>query len=197
MAFLDDAAWSLLFMEARTFGAWLDRAVDDAVLRRLYELARLGPTGANSQPMRLVFVRSPAGKERLRPTLDAGIVEKALTAPVSAIVAYDSRFFDKLPKLAPHLPDMGKRIEAMDPEMRQRMAVLSCTLQCGYLIVAARGLGLDCGPMRGFDAARVDAEFFPDGRCKSVLLVNLGYGDRAKLHPRAPRLEFDETCLIT
>ena len=196
MLALDDTAWRLLFLDARTHNGWLDRPVEDVVLRRLYELVRMGPTASNSQPLRLVFVKSSAAKQRLRPALDAGNVEKTMRAPVTAIVGYDNEFYEKMAKLVPHRPDMGKRLAALEPEVRRRMALQSATLQGGYLIIAARGLGLDCGPMAGFDADRVDAEFFPDGKWKSMFLLNLGYGDAAKLRPRAPRLEFEEACRV-
>jgi 3-hydroxypropanoate dehydrogenase len=196
MATLDDADWDQLFLNARTHNDWADRSVDDAVLRRLYEVTRLAPTALNSQPVRIVFVRSREAKARLQPTLAGGNIDKTLTAPVTAIVAYDSEFHTKLTKLAPHLPDAVHRIAGMEPEARKQMAQMSATLQAGYLILAARGLGLDCGPMNGFDATKLDAEFFPDGKWRSFLLVNLGHGDPAKLSPRAPRLDFDEACRI-
>lgn len=196
MPALDSETWRQLLLDARTHNGWIDQPVDDALLRRLYELARMGPTAMNSQPVRLVFVRSREAKERLRPTLAAGNVDKTMAAPVTAIVAYDTEFYVKLAKLAPHLPDAGKRIGGMEPDARRRMGLLSATLQGGYIILAARGLGLDCGPMGGFDADKVDAEFFPDGAWKSIYLLNLGHGDPAKLRPRAPRLDFDEACRI-
>lgn len=196
MPVLDDAVWRQLFLDARTHGNWLDQPLDDQVLRRLYELVRMGPTSSNSQPLRLVFVTTAAAKERLRPALDAGNVEKTMRAPATAIVAWDTGFFEKMARLAPHRPDAGQRLGALPPDVRQAMAVQSATLQAGYLVVAARGLGLDCGPMGGFDEERVDAEFFPDGQWKSLLLVNLGHGDPARLHPRAPRLDFDEACRV-
>lgn len=196
MPMLDDPAWGQLFLDARTHHQWFDEPVDEAVLRRLYEIARMGPTGMNSQPLRLVFVRSRAAKERLRGALAPGNVDKTMAAPVTAIIAYDTEFYTKMARLAPHMADADKKIGAMEAEARRRMAVLSATLQAGYLIVAARGLGLDCGPMGGFDAGKVEAAFFPDGRWKAILLVNLGHGDPAGLHPRAPRLDFDEACRI-
>ncbi len=196
MPALDSETWRQLLLDARTHNGWIDQPVDDALLRRLYELARMGPTAMNSQPVRLVCVRSREAKERLRPTLAAGNVDKTMAAPVTAIVAYDTEFYVKLAKLAPHLPDAGKRIGGMEPDARRRMGLLSATLQGGYIILAARGLGLDCGPMGGFDADKVDAEFFPDGAWKSIYLLNLGHGDPAKLRPRAPRLDFDEACRI-
>jgi 3-hydroxypropanoate dehydrogenase len=196
MTVLDDAALGLLFLDARTHRRWVDRPVDDALLRRVYELARWPPTSANSQPMRVVFVRSAEAKERLRPALDAGNVEQTMRAPATAIVAYDTRFFDQMAKLAPTRPDIGTRFASAPEAVRDRLAFQGGTLQGGYFILAARGLGLDCGPMGGFDRAKVDAEFFPDGQWKSNFLVNLGYGDPEALRPRAPRLEFEDACRI-
>jgi 3-hydroxypropanoate dehydrogenase len=196
MPALDTGTWRQLLLDARTHNGWLDQPVDDALLRRLYDLARMGPTAMNCQPVRLVFVKSHEAKGRLRPTLSAGNVDKTMAAPVTAIVAYDTEFYLKLTKLVPHAPDAGKEISGMPVEARRRMALLSATLQGGYIILAARGLGLDCGPMGGFDADEVDAEFFADGKWKSIYLLNLGHGDPAKLHPRAPRLDFDEACRI-
>jgi 3-hydroxypropanoate dehydrogenase len=185
----------LLFLDGRTHGQWLDRPVPDDLLRRLYELARMPPTSANSQPMRVVFARSVDAKERLRPTLSAGNVDKTMKAPVTAILAYDVDFPEKMPKLFPSF-DWKPIFAGMTASARERSAVHSSSLQAGYFILAARALGLDCGPMGGFDSAKVDAAFFPDGKWKSTLLVNLGYGDAAKLHPRNPRLDFDEACRI-
>ena len=196
MAVLDDASLDLLFLNARTHRRWLDRPVDAALLRRVYDLARWPPTSANSEPMRIVFVKSAGAKERLRPTLDASNVEQTMSAPVTAVVAYDTQFFDKMSKLAPTRPDMGERFAAAPEAVRERLAFQGGTLQGGYLMLAARALGLDCGPMGGFDRAKVDAAFFPDGRWKSNFLLNLGYGDPATLRPRAPRLDFDEACRI-
>jgi 3-hydroxypropanoate dehydrogenase len=196
MAVLDDASLELLFLNARTHRRWVDRPVDDALLRRVYDLARWPPTSANSEPMRLVFVKSAGAKERLRPAVDAGNLEQTMTAPVTAVVAYDPQFFDKMSKLAPARPDMGERLAAAPEAVRERLAFQGGTLQGGYLMLAARALGLDCGPMGGFDRAMVDATFFPDGRWKSNFLLNLGYGDPATLRPRAPRLDFDEACRV-
>jgi 3-hydroxypropanoate dehydrogenase len=193
---LDDNALGQLFLDARTHNGWTDRPVDDAVLRRLYDVLRMGPTSSNCQPVRLLFVKSPEAKERLRPTLSPGNVDKTMAAPATAIVAWDTRFFEMMNRLATHSPDAPSRIGAMDPDARQRMGMLSASLQGGYLIIAARALGLDCGPMGGFDAGRLDAAFFPDGRWKSIFLVNLGYGDGATLRPRAPRLDFDQACVV-
>jgi 3-hydroxypropanoate dehydrogenase len=196
MKHLDETAWRQLLLDARTRNGWTHQPIDDTLLRRLYDLARMGPTAMNSQPVRLVFVKSIDAKERLRPALASGNVDKTMAAPATAIVAYDTEFYGKMARLVPHAPDAGRRIGGMDAESRRRMALLSATLQGGYIILAARGLGLDCGPMAGFDADKVDAEFFPDGKWKSIFLLNLGHGDQSKLHPRAPRLDFDEACRI-
>ncbi|PTL77036.1 malonic semialdehyde reductase [Vitiosangium sp. GDMCC 1.1324] len=192
---LDPAALDLLFHEARTHFAWLDRPVEDSVLRELYALVRMPPTGANAQPLRLVFVKSREAKERLKPALFPANVDKTLGAPVTAIVAYDTEYYEKMPKLFP-ARDWKTQMLALPAEVRQKQALQNSTLQAGYLILAARALGLDCGPMGGFDAAKVDAAFFPDGKWKSTLLINLGYGDPQKLFPRNPRLDFDEACRI-
>ena len=191
-----DEELALLFTEARTHSGWLDRPVDDATLHRLYDLVRMGPTGGNTQPLRVVFVKTAAGKERLRPVLAPANVDKAMSAPVTAIVAYDSQYFELMPKLFPARPDMRDMQEKMPQDRRTYLALINSTLQAGYLILAARALGLDCGPIGGFDTAKTDAEFFPDGRWRSTLLVNLGYGDPTKLYPRNPRLDFEEACRL-
>ncbi|MFT3767089.1 MAG: malonic semialdehyde reductase [Minicystis sp.] len=191
-----DEEIALLFTEARTHGAWLDQPVPDDVLERLYALVRMGPTGGNAQPLRVVFVKSREAKERLRPALMPGNVDKTMGAPVTAIVAYDARYYDKLPQLFPARAEMRDHIAGMPEAQRDRLGTTSALLQAGYLILAARALGLDCGPMGGFDPAQVDATFFPDGGWRSLLLVNLGYGDRAKLFPRLPRLPFEEACRV-
>jgi 3-hydroxypropanoate dehydrogenase len=196
MSLLNDEGLALLFLDARTLRRWTDRPVDDEVLRRVYELARWPPTSANSEPMRVVFVKSAEGKARLRPALDAGNVEQTMSAPATAIVAHDIRFFELMTKLSPARPEMAARFGSLPEPVRDRLAFQGGTLQGGYLILAARALGLDCGPMGGFDRAKVDAEFFPDGRWQSNFLVNLGYGDPSTLRPRAPRLDFEEACRI-
>lgn len=193
---LDDGGLDLLFLEARTHYGWLDRPVDDALLRRLYDLARMAPTSTNSQPMRVVFVKSREAKERLLPALAPGNVDKTKAAPVTAIVAYDTAFHELMPKLVPARPELREAFAQMPDAVRERIGYHGGTLQGAYLLLAARSLGLDCGPMGGFDAAKVDATFFPDGRWKSSFLLNLGYGDPAKLQPRNPRLSFDEACRI-
>jgi 3-hydroxypropanoate dehydrogenase len=183
-----------IFRTARTHRAWTARPVSDETLHSIYELMKWGPTSSNCCPARIAFVMSPEAKERLRPALDAGNVAQTMAAPVTAIVAYDLAFHDKLPLLVPHRDArsgfLGK------PELIRTTAYQSGTLQGAYLIIAARALGLDCGPMGGFDSARVDATFFPEGTVRSNFLCNLGYGDPAKLHARAPRLAFDDACRI-
>jgi 3-hydroxypropanoate dehydrogenase len=193
---LDDAGFDLLFLQARTHYGWQDRPVDDALLRRLYELARMAPTSGNTQPMRVVFVKSPEAKERLLPALAPGNVDKTKAAPVTAIVAYDTAFYELMPKLSPARPELRDVFAKMPDAVRERFGTMGGTLQGAYLLLAARSLGLDCGPMGGFDPAKLDAAFFPDGRWKSSFLINLGYGDPAKLQPRNPRLDFDEACRI-
>lgn len=203
---LNDDALDVLFREARTHTRWQNRPVSDETLRRLYDLAKWGPTSANSVPMRVLFLRTAQAKERLRPALMAGNVEKTMAAPVTAIIAYDELFYEKMPVLFPHNPGM-RDMFANSPELADVTAFRNGTLQGGYFILAARSLGLDCGPMSGFDNAKVDEEFFrtpaekkadaqvmPGCRTKSNFLCNLGYGDPAALHPRGPRLVFEEAC---
>jgi 3-hydroxypropanoate dehydrogenase len=196
MNVLNDEGLALLFLDARTHRKWLDRPVDDALLRRVYELARWPPTSANSSPMRVVFVKSAHAKDRLRPALDPGNVEQTMNAPATAIVAYDSKFFEAMPKLSPSRPEIATRFASLPETARERLAFQGGTLQGAYLILAARALGLDCGPMGGFDRPKVDAEFLADGPWKSNFLVNLGYGDPSTLRPRAPRLDFADACRI-
>jgi 3-hydroxypropanoate dehydrogenase len=206
---LSDECLDVLFREARTFSSWLDKPVDDETLHRVYELLKFAPTAANSNPARFIFIRSQAAKERLRPALAPGNVDKTMSAPVNVIVAYDLMFFEKLPKLFPHSPKM-RELYATNPQLVETTARRNSSLQGAYLILAARAAGLDCGPMSGFDNAKVDEEFFaagkecegcdqeffPEGHVRSNFLINLGYGDRAKLHPRLPRLSFSEGCSI-
>ena len=196
MPSMDEATRALLFTAARTHRAFRARPIDDATLRELYELTRLPPTAMNAQPARFVFVRSAAAKARLAPALAPGNVGKAMGAAATAIVAWDAAFHEQMPTLAPHSPKLGAELGRLPDDARERMGVLSATLQAAYLILAARGLGLDCGPMSGFENAAVDAAFFPGGRWRSILLVNLGEGDPAALKPRQPRLPFAEACRI-
>lgn len=194
---LDDKALDVIFREARTHNAWLDRPVDEEILHRMYDLAKLGPTSANTSPMRVVFVKSPAAKERLKPALSPGNLDKTMAAPVTAIAAIDTRFYEFIPKLFPHNPDFAKIFtKPGQEEFTKTHAFRNATLQAGYLIIAARAVGLDTGPMSGFDNAKVDEAFFPDGRWKSNFLINLGYGDPTKLKPRLPRLDFNDVCRI-
>jgi len=206
---LADEALDQLFREARTYSAWLDKPVTDDTLQRLYDLLKWGPTSANATPARFMFLRSREAKERIRPTLAPGNVEKTMAAPVTVIVAYDLLFYHKLPKLWPHNPAM-RNLFADNPQLVETTAKRNSSLQGAYLIIAARALGLDCGPMSGFDNARLDEEFFgagkecegceqeffPTGHVKSNFLCNLGYGDPSGLYPRAPRLEFKEACTM-
>jgi len=191
---LSDDGLDLLFRNARTHRHWRDRPVSDVLLQALYELARLGPTSGNCNPMRIVFVRSPEAKARLKPALESGNVGKTMAAPVTAIIGYDLRFDEHLERLNPPLAARGGF--AVSPQVAATTAFRNGTLQGAYFIIAARALGLDCGPMSGFDNAKVDAVFFPDGRIESNFLCNLGYGDADKLRPRRPRLDFDDACQI-
>ncbi len=183
-----------LFRQARTHSAWLPQRVPVGVLREVYDLARMGPTSANSTPARFVFLESEAAKARLLPALFPGNVEKTKAAPATVIVAWDTEFYEKLPKLFPHA-DMRSYFVG-NKALIDETAFRNSSLQGAYFILAARALGLDCGPMSGFDAAKVNAEFFPDGKWRVNFLCNLGYGDRGKLFPRNPRLEFDEACRV-
>jgi 3-hydroxypropanoate dehydrogenase len=194
---LDAQALDAIFLKARTHNAWLDRQVDDALLHRLYDLLKWGPTAANAQPARLLFLRTRDAKQRLRAALSPGNLDKTMAAPVVAIVAYDTQFHEHLPQVFPHNPTARSWFEGDDKRAaREASAFRNGTLQGAYLIVAARALGLDCGPMSGFDAARVDAEFFPDGRFRTNFLCNLGYGDPAALFDRSPRLPFETACQL-
>jgi 3-hydroxypropanoate dehydrogenase len=194
---LDDAGLKLLFSEARTHNGWTSAPVSDELLHRLYALTRMGPTTANLQPMRVVFVKSPAAKEKLRPALFPGNLEKTMEAPVTAIVAFDVSFFERAPALFPARGEAMKAMFAGLPAVAvERTALVSASLQAGYLILAARALGLDCGPMGGFDAAKVDEAFFKGTSWRANILVNLGHGESTKLFPRNPRLEFADACRI-
>lgn len=192
---VNDKALDILFRQARSHSFWLDKPVSDVTLQALYDLMRYGPTTANSQPARLVFLKSNEAKERVRPHLIPSNVDKVMTAPVTAIVGYDTRFYEHLGKVFPHKPEARSWYED-EPQKVELNALRNSSLQGGYLIMAARALGLDCGPMSGFDNAGVDREFFPDGRVKSNFLCCLGYGDHAQLFPRNPRFEFHEVCRI-
>jgi 3-hydroxypropanoate dehydrogenase len=191
---LDDAALDTLFRTARTHNAWQKKPVSDALLQAVWELAKMGPTSANCSPMRILFVRSAEAKARLVPLLLEGNRAKTLQAPVTAIIGYDIAFYENLPRLFPHTDARAWFVGK--PALIATTAFRNGTLQGAYLIMAARALGLDCGPMSGFDNDAVDAAFFPGGTVKSNFLCSLGYGDPAGMLPRHPRLAFDEACKI-
>ena len=191
---LNDAGLDLLFREARTHNGWTDKEVSDVLLQAVFDLAKMGPTSANCSPQRIVYVKTQAGKEKLKPALMAGNVEKTMAAPVTAILGYDLEFYEQLPKLFPHT-DARSWFLGND-DLIEATAFRNGTLQGAYFILAARALGLDCGPMSGFDNAMVDQAFFPDGKVKSNFICSLGYGDPSKLFPRSPRFDFDEVCKI-
>ncbi|HSZ64133.1 MAG TPA: malonic semialdehyde reductase [Terriglobales bacterium] len=191
---IDAHALDQIFRQARTHNAWLPKRVPVEALREAYDLARFGPTSANSSPARFIFLESEAAKARLLPALAPLNVEKTKAAPVTAIVAWDDEFYEKLPHLFPHA-DMRSYFVG-NQKLAEETAFRNSTLQGGYFILAARAVGLDCGPMSGFDPAKVNAEFFPDSKWKVNFLCNLGYGDKSKLFPRSPRLSFDEACRV-
>jgi 3-hydroxypropanoate dehydrogenase len=192
---LSDQALDLLFRQARTQNGWLARPVDDEKLFHIYDLMKMAPTSANCSPARILFLRSDAAKQRLQPGISAGNIDKVMSAPVVAIIAYDTRFYDLLPQLFPHNPGM-RTLFAEKPELAETTAFRNSSLQGAYFMLAARSLGLDCGAMSGFDAAKLNREFFPDGQCKVNFLCNLGYGDASKLFPRSPRLAFGQACSL-
>lgn len=204
---LNDEGLDLLFRAARTHNGWQEKPVSDDILRQLYDIMKWGPTSANCCPARVLFVRTPEGKQRLIAALAPGNVEKTMTAPVTAIIGYDGKFYEQLPKLFPHADARSWFVDT--PELAEATARRNSTLQGAYFIMAARALGLDCGPMSGFDHAKLDHEFFPaqqkpdfeyeyfpDSHIKTNFLCNIGYGDPAKLFPRSPRLAFDEACKL-
>lgn len=205
---LSEEGLDLLFRDARTHNAWLNKPVSDDILRQLYDFLKWGPTSANSSPARILFLRTPEAKRRLLPALAPGNLDKTMAAPVTAIIGYDGKFYEQLPKLFPHAD--ARAWFADTPELAEVTARRNSSLQGAYLIIAARALGLDCGPMSGFDNAKVDHEFFPgsaargefnqehfpDSHIKTNFLCNLGYGDPAKLLTRSPRLDFDEACKL-
>jgi 3-hydroxypropanoate dehydrogenase len=191
---VNQQALQQLFLDARSHSAWQDKPVTEKQIKEIYDLTKMGPTSANSCPARFIFIRSDEAKKRLKACLDEGNVEKSMTAPAVAIVGMDMEFYEQLPKLFPHTDARswyaGKDAKIFDAAFR------NSSLQGAYLIMAIRSLGLDAGPMSGFDSERLDAEFFPDGKVKSNFICAFGYGDESKLYPRGPRLEFDEACSI-
>lgn len=191
---LDDNALDLLFHTARSYNRWKNKPVSDDILHAVHTLMRMGPTSANCQPARLIFVRSPEAKARLKPALMESNIEKTMTAPVTAIVGQDTAFYDRLPLLFPQSDARSWFIG--NNALIEETAFRNATLQGAYLIIAARALGLDCGPMSGFDNARVDRDFFPGSTIRSNFLCNLGYGDPSSLYQRNPRLAFIEQCQV-
>ena len=191
---VNQSARDTLFTTARTHNGWLDRKISDATLHEMYDLLKMGPTSANCSPARFVFIRTPEGKERLRPALSGGNLQKTLSAPVTAIVAWDPQFYDRLPELFPH--GDARSWFTSSPEMAYETAFRNSAMQAAYLLFACRALGLDTGPMSGFDRDIVDATFFADSGYRSTLLVNIGYGEEGKLFGRLPRLAYDEACQL-
>ena len=191
---INDEALEVIFRAAHTHNIWQDKPVSPALLMAIYDLMRWGPTSANSSPARIVFVVAKEAKERLRPHLSAGNMKKTMDAPATAILGYDLDFARHMPRLFPHDPTASGWFA--DPAHAEKTAFRNAGIQGGYFIIAARALGLDCGPMSGFDNAGVDREFFEGTAIKSNFLCNLGYGDPAGIRPRGPRLSFDEACKI-
>lgn len=193
-AMINQAALDQLFLDARSQNAWQNRDMPDETLRQLFDIVKMGPTSANCSPARYVFVKSQEAKSRLKPHLSGGNSEKTMAAPVCAIVGYDQAFYEHLPRLFPHTD--AKSWFTSSPELAQETAFRNGTLQGGYLIIAARALGLDCGPMSGFDQEGVNDEFFAGTKIKSNFLINLGYGDASGLFDRSPRFEFEDIASI-
>ncbi|SFQ97117.1 3-hydroxypropanoate dehydrogenase [Enterobacter sp. kpr-6] len=187
-------ALAALFTQARTHNGWLAKSVSDETLKAIYDLLKMGPTSANCSPARIVFVRTHEGKEKLCPALSSGNLDKSMTAPVTAIVAWDPLFYDKLPALFPH--GDARSWFTQSPQLAEETAFRNSSMQAAYLIFACRSLGLDTGPMSGFDRNKVDAAFFADSGWRSNLLINIGYGDAEKLYDRLPRLDFDDACTL-
>ena len=190
----DSVCLDILFRKAHTHTTWQTDPVPDDLLSAIFDLAKMGPTSANCSPLRILFLRTEEAKARLLPALAPNNVEKSRTAPVVAVMAYDLEFYEKLPKLFPHVD--ARSWFTGKPELVQETAFRNSSLQAGYFILAARAKGLDCGPMSGFDAAKVNAEFFPDGKWRVNFVCNLGHGDPSTLFPRNPRLDFEEACRI-
>lgn len=191
---LNDTALDQLFRTARTANGFTDEPVSDELLRQVYELAAFGPTSMNTQPARVVFVRTPEGKAKLKACLSPGNVDKTMAAPVTAIVAVDSQFYEHMPQV--WHGEGAREMFAGNATLAQATALRNGTLGGAWLIMAARALGLDCGPMSGFDMEKLNAAFFPDGRYKANFLVNLGHGDDALLFARNPRLSFEQACTL-
>jgi 3-hydroxypropanoate dehydrogenase len=191
---LSDSGLDKIFRQARTFRAWRDEPVSDVLLEAVYDLAKMGPTSANCSPLRVAFLRSADAKEKLRPALDEGNVGKTMSAPVTAIIAHDLEFYEHFTKLAPKRD--GRKMFAGKAQAIEEEVMRNGSLQGAYFIIAARALGLDCGPMSGFDRNKVDEVFFAGTPWRSNFLCNLGHGDPESLRPRAARLDFDEACRL-
>jgi 3-hydroxypropanoate dehydrogenase len=191
---ISQEALAILFTEARTHSHWLDKPVTEDLLKQVFDLAKMGPTSANCSPMRIVFIKSPTAKEKLKSCLDPLNIEKTMTAPVTAIIGMDYEFYEHLPKLFPHA-DARSWFAGNQPAI-DTTTFRNASLQGGYFILAARALGLDCGPMSGFNNQMVDELFFSGTQIKSNFLCNLGYGDTSKLFPRSPRFTFEEACRV-
>ena len=191
---LPDACLHQIFLSARTHNGFSPEPVSDAALHAIYDLAKWGPTSANASPARFVFVRSAEAKALLRPALAEGNRDKTMAAPVTVIVAYDTEFYEQMPRLFPQVDFRSGYLGK--PALIETVGFRNGTLQGAYFIIAARALGYDCGPMSGFDNAQLDAAFFPDGKWKSNFLCNLGHGDPSKVRPRNPRLSFEEACRV-
>lgn len=183
------------FLNARTYTAWQSIPVKDELLQQLYDVAKYGPTASNLSPLRVLYIKTPEAKERLKPCLAGGNIEKSMTAPVTAILATDTKFYQKWEILSPH-KNWAEVFEKMSPEEVAVVGLRNSSLQAAYFMIVARILGLDCGPMSGFDNTKVDAEFFSGTTYQSNFLCNLGYGDPSKLYPRAGRLSFEQACQI-
>ncbi|APE30538.1 malonic semialdehyde reductase [Halomonas aestuarii] len=195
MTVIDNHAVETLFTEARTHNVWTDQDVSEEKLRELYRLMHFGPTSMNCQPLRVIFLKSQEAKERLKPALLPGNQEKTMKAPVVAVLGYDTKFYEHLPRMFSHNKDAKSLFEGKT-DFINTTAFRNSSIQGGYFILAARALGLNAGPMSGFNNAAVDEEFFPDGQVKSNFLCNLGYGDASALFPRQDRFEFDEVCQV-
>ncbi len=191
---MNDEVFDLLFRGARTYNSWQDKDVTQEQLREIYNLIKWGPTSANCSPMRTVFVTTEDARQRLKPHLNGGNVEKTMSAPVTAIFAHDLAFYEHMPRLFPHTD--AKSWFAGKPDYIQETAFRNATLQAAYFMLGVRAMGLDCGPMSGFDPAGVKDEFFKEDAVEVNLLCNIGYGDQDGLHPRGPRFDFDEVCTI-
>ena len=191
---LDNDTLDTLFREARSHNGWLNQTIDNRQINQIYELMKYGPTAANNCPARITFVKSDEAKQKLKAHLDEGNVEKSMDAPVIAIISYDIEFYEKLPFLFPHAD--AKSWYAGNPAKIKSAGEMNATLQGAYFMIAARAVGLDCGPMGGFNSDTLDKEFFTDGKTKSIFLCAIGHGDNTKIFPRSPRLSLDEACEI-